>query len=130
MSTTGIDGEQAYLAALARTRLQAPRALDRALIRSAGPTLVLASSIAPRERGRLAGSGSVESRPGEVGLVFGAEHAPILELFERGRFRRLTSKYGPPGRFAERAIDRREERIVDEIDRDLDPVITFDGWAG
>jgi len=116
---------QAAMSAVAR--LVQP-ATDRGAKRGMQGVMTLAQQLAPKRTGELAGSGRLQLQAAQADLVFGAEHAPILEAYQRGRFAGLTGRYGPPPRFAGRALQRKEDDVVRDIDQELAPVLQAQGW--
>lgn len=125
-----IQGEKELEAAIAKASADAPRAMDRALEDWGKPTLAAAVARAPKLSGELAGSGSLTVRNGKGELVFDAEHAPVLDLAGRGKYRSLVDKYGAPPRFGYGTVIDEFDRLEQVSDKYLEPVVTLNGWAG
>lgn len=108
------------------------RALDRELsrgLRMGGrPVGELAQALAPKRSGELAGDWHLQSSGTHTEVVFGAEHAPIIEFAGLGRYRSLTERYGPPPRFGHRALEIKQDEVAEIVFREISEVVAARGW--
>lgn len=115
-----------------RDLVSAINAIDREMpsaMRKAGaPGLRAAVQLAPRRTGRLASSGRVVSDGRGGAIEFAAPYASLIENAQAGRFRNLTSRYGPPPRFAAKGVERAGSEMLEEGMKPLDRAFTVSGW--
>lgn len=125
-----IEGGKESQAAITKAAADAPRAMDDALEDWGKPTLAESISAAPRRSGKLAGSGELNVKRGRGELIFSAEHAPVLDLAGRGKYRSLVQRYGRPGtRFGYGTAIDEFDKLEKVADKRMEPVVTLNGWA-
>lgn len=106
-----------------------PRELTKALRLAGIPVAEEAKSLAPVRSGALAGGYKVQVS-GTIGrIISSVPYAGGAEWGQRGKWKGFM-RYGAAGaRFAGRAIDDQADRILADVARGLQDIISLHGWA-
>lgn len=123
-----IEGLVSFRAALRKAQDDAPKQMNAKIKTLMGPLASHAASLAPRRTGELASSGRPFTSGKIAGIQFSAAHAPVLEFAHKGRYASLSPRWGPPARFAYKALDDEESRIRQEILATIEDVCKAQGW--
>ena len=118
-----------FLADLARARSEIEHELPERL-RAAVTDVALpyAVSRVPRRSGRLAGSGRVERRGDDVGVVFDAPYGRGAEAGNFGKWSGFR-RYGAPGhRFGGAAMDATDDAVAERVVAHMLPQFAVFGW--
>lgn len=107
---------------------QTPRVITLAIRDAGEPVLERVRQIAARKTGAL-GSGYAIRASGATGSI--VNRTPYGAGAEWGRYGKWKGfqKYGPPGRFGWRALEEKQERVVDILEERLHEVASIMGWA-
>lgn len=126
-----VEGLREFRAALKQADSANPQQLTKAL-KEAGS--VLPSKIrgnAPHRTGKLAGSVGAVQASGTKGRVpVRAPYAAPVEFSRKGGAARgLSAKYGPPPRFAYRAVADASDEIIERLYKGMEEIVRINGWA-
>jgi hypothetical protein len=118
-----------FRADLKAASAELPRALTTALKAAGAPAVERTEQVVARgDTGALAAGFGIRTAGAAASIVNRVPYAAGAEWGFRGKWSGFN-KYGPPGRFAWRALREREDDVARIMTEYLEDVIELHGWA-
>ena len=122
-----ITGLNEFRAAVRVAAGKYPTEITKALKAAGVPIVAQASIMAPRRSGALAAGYKVSVRGTKASVVSAVPYAGGSEWGTRGKWSGFN-QYGPPPRFAGRAVETQETAIQLIVEYELREIISAYGW--